>query len=56
LDLEQLGAVAGADTLAVMAVHLYGVSEDIPAIKKLSEKMGFLRAGGRSPGFRELQP
>jgi perosamine synthetase len=41
LDLEQLGTVAGADTLAVAAVHLYGVSEDIPAIKKLSEKTVF---------------
>jgi perosamine synthetase len=41
LDLEELGAVAGADTLAVMAVHLYGVSEDINEIKRLSEKMGF---------------
>jgi dTDP-4-amino-4,6-dideoxygalactose transaminase len=41
LDLEQLGTVAGADTLAVAAVHLYGVSENIPGIKKLSEKTGF---------------
>lgn len=41
LDLDQLGALAGADTLAVMAVHLYGVSENINGIKRLSEKTGF---------------
>ncbi len=41
LDLERLAAVVGPQTLAVIAVHLFGIPEDVSAIKKLAETSGF---------------
>jgi perosamine synthetase len=40
-DLERLAATAGPDTLAVIAVHLFGVPENMPKIKALAEQKGF---------------
>lgn len=36
LDQEQLAAAVGEKTLAVVAVHLFGVPEDIPSIRALA--------------------
>jgi dTDP-4-amino-4,6-dideoxygalactose transaminase len=41
LDLKHLETVVGPNTLAVIAVHLFGVSENVSELKKMGSERGF---------------
>ena len=41
LDLKHLETVVGPNTLAVIAVHLFGVSENVSELKKMGSEKGF---------------